>query len=318
MRRREFLLLLGAAAWPVTAAAQSKVARVGILVLGNPDPAPMLKEFREAMRSLGYVEGQTVTYDIRDGNGDPAALQRHANELAALKVDVIVSYQTPAAIAGKNATTEVPIVMAPSGDPVGTGLIASLSRPGGNVTGMASATAELGGKNLELLRDILPAVRRVGALANAADPFYKPFLQHIHSSARSLGIEIKAIEVKEPREFAHAFAEFTNARVEALIVQPSLPQQVLAELALKNRLPCLSPTSNFPSQGGLMSYSADFNALYRESASFVDKILKGRKPEDLPVQLPTKFHLVVNLKTASALGLTLSPTFLTRADQVIE
>jgi putative tryptophan/tyrosine transport system substrate-binding protein len=306
-------------AWPLVAAAQrARLPRIGILVLGNPDPVPMLRELREGLRVLGYVEGQTIVFDLRIAHGDHALMQRYAYDLAAHKVDLIVAFQTPAVAAAKQATTEIPIVMAPSGDPVGTGLIASLARPGGNITGMASATAELGGKNLELLRDVLPSIRSVGVLANAPDPFHKPFLSHILASAKSLGIEIKPVEVHQTNALAEAFDELTKAKVEAVIAQPSLPQKQVADLALRNRLPCLAPTSNFPSEGGLMSYSADFNTLYREAASFVDKVLKGRKPADLPAQLPTKFQLIVNLKTAKALGLTLPPAFLTRADAVIE
>jgi putative ABC transport system substrate-binding protein len=320
MRRRHVLMLSGLGmAWPLLAMAQSaRMPRLGILVLGNPDPVPMLREVREGLRALGYVEGQTIIFDLRNAHGDPALMQRYAYDLAAHKVDAIVAYQTPAVAAAKQATTEIPIVMAPSGDPVGTGLIASFARPGGNITGMASATAELGGKNLELLREVLPSIGRVGVLANALDPFHKPFLSHIFESAKSLGIEIKTIEVRQTNALADAFAELTKLKVEAVITQPSLPQKRIAELALQNRLPCLAPTSSFPSEGGLMSYSADFNSLFREAASFIDKVLKGRKPADLPVQLPTKFQLVVNLKTAKALGLTLPPSLLTRADTIIE
>ena len=319
MHRREFMgLATGALAFPRAAAAQpGKMPRIGILVLGNPDPAPFLKEFREGLRQLGYVEGQNIVFEFRSAKGSAALLQSLAHELVALKVDIIVAFQTPAAMAAKQATADIPVIMN-SGDPVGTGLVASLARPGGNVTGVMGAGAELGGKNLELVREVLPSARRVAVLANAPDPFHKPFLESIQAAGRTLGIEIKPIPVRGAEEFDAAFAEMEKWRAEAVIVQPSLTQRRLVEMAMKHRLPSFAPNTNFPEAGGLMAYSSDQLALYREMATFVDKILKGRKPADLPVQLPTKFQLIVNLKTANALGLTLPPTLLTRADRVIE
>jgi putative ABC transport system substrate-binding protein len=319
MRRREFMVLLGGVAvFPLAAAAQpSKMPRIGILVLGNPDPAPFLKEFREGLRELGYVEGQSVVFEFRTAKGSAALLQSLAHELVALKVDIIVGFQTPAATAAKQATADIPVIIN-SGDPVGTGLVASLARPGGNITGVMGAGAELGGKNLELVREVLPSARRVAVLANAPDPFHKPFLDYIRTAGQALGIEITPILIRSADEIDAGFAEMKKWRAEAVIVQPSLPQRRIAELVLQNRLPSFSPNANFPVEGGLMSYSADQSSLYREMATFVDKIVKGRKPADLPVQLPTKFHLFVNLKTANALGLTLPPTLLIRADQVIE
>lgn len=319
MLRREFVVLLGTAVtFPLAAAAQpSKMPRLGILVLGNPDPAPFLKEFREGLRDLGYVEGQSVVFEFRTARGSAALLQQLAHELVALKVDILVAFQTPAAMAAKQATTDLPVLMT-SADPVGTGLVASVARPGGNVTGVSGASGELGGKNLELIREMLPSARRVAVLANAPDPFHKPFLENILISGQALGIEIKPILLRGAEEFEAGFAEMEKWRAEAVIVQPSLPHHRMAEMAIKQRLPSFAPNLSFPEAGGLMAYSSDQLALYREMATFVDKILKGRKPADLPVQLPVKFLLVVNLKTANALGLTLPPTLLTRADQVIE
>ncbi len=318
MLRREFLALVGAAtAIPGIAIAQPKVPRIGILVQGSPDPAPFLKEFGESLRDLGYVDGHNVTIELRNAGGDQARLSALAAELVALKVDMIVAWQTPAATAAKQATADIPIIIS-SGDPVGTGLVASLARPGGNVTGMSGATAELGGKNLELIQEILPSARRVAALANTPDPFHKPFLESIQAAGRQLGIEIVPIMVTAAEQIESAYTEMANARVQAVIIQPSLPRQRTATMGLKIRLPTFSADLSFPAAGGLMSYSADQSATYREIAVFVDKIIKGRKPADLPVQLPTKFRLVINLKTAAALGLTLPPTLLTRADQVIE
>jgi putative tryptophan/tyrosine transport system substrate-binding protein len=204
------------------------------------------------------------------------------------------------------------------GDPIGTGLVASLARPGGNLTGMSGATAELGGKNLELIRESLPSARRVAVLANASDPFHKPFLDNILTSSRTLNFEIKPILIRGVEEFGVGFSELEKWRADAVVVQPSLPHKRAADEAIKRRLPAFAPHADFSAAGGLMSYSADQSAVYRESADFVDKIIKGRKPADLPVQLATKFLFIVNLKTAAALGLMLPPTLLTRADQVIE
>ena len=319
MLRREFMVLLGAATvLPITASAQPSTFRLGILVVGSSDVEPLIKELREGLRQLGYAEGQNIVFEFRSAGGATARLPSLANELVALKVDLIVAFQTPAVTAAKQATAEIPIVMGASGDPVGTGLIASLARPGGNIAGVSGASGELGGKNLELIREVLPSARRVAVLANAPDPFHKPFLENIQSSGQTLGIEIKPILVRGVEEFDAAFAEMEKWRAEAVIVQPSLPHRRAVDMALKHRLPSFAPNADFAQAGGLMAYSADQLALTREAANFVDKILKGRKPADLPVQLPVKFLLVINLKTATALGLTLPPTLLTRADQVIE
>jgi putative ABC transport system substrate-binding protein len=321
MRRREFVVLFGGAAvaGPVTGWAQpGKLPRIGVLALGNLDPGLFFKEFREGLRELGYVEGQSMAFEFRSAAGDSKKLATLAAELVALRVDIIAAFQTPAVTAAKQATAEIPIVMAGVGDPVGSRFVASLARPGGNLTGMSGATAELGGKNLELIREALPAARRVAVLVNVPDPFHKPFLENMLASGRMLGLEIKPILLRGAEEIDAGFAETTTWRTEAVIVQPSLPHKRFADAALKHRLPALAPHSDFSLAGGLMSYSANSLAMYRESASFVDKILKGRKPADLPVQLATKFQLVINLKTANALGLTLPPTLLTRADQVIE
>jgi putative ABC transport system substrate-binding protein len=245
-------------------------------------------------------------------------LRSLADELVRLEVEIIVAFQTPAGTAAKIATSSIPIVLGASGDPIGTGLVASLARPGGNVTGVTGAGGEMAAKNLELVREVLPAARRVAALANAPDPFHRPFLAHIQDAGRKLGIDIKAMPLTRVNEFDAVFAQLRQWRADAVIVQPTLPQVRAADLSLKHHVPAFSPNTNFPAAGGLMSYSADQPALFRESAIFVDKILKGRKPADLPVQLPTKFRLVVNLKTAKALGLAIPPTLLTRADDVIE
>ena len=241
-----------------------------------------------------------------------------AAELVRLKVDIIVTWFTPTALAAKQATHEIPIVMAETGDPVGTGLVASLPRPGGNVTGMAAVTAELAGKSVQLIRDMLPSARRVTALANATDPFSKPFLEQIKLGGEATGTTINPVMISSPEEFETAFASMEKDRPDAVIVQPSLPSKRAAELALKHRVPAVSVPRWFAEQGGLMAYSPRYVDLFRKAAVYVDKILKGAQPADLPVEQPTHFDLVLNMKTAKALGLEVPPTLLARADEVIE
>ena len=319
MTRREFMMVLGAVvAWPLTLQAQQrKPALIGVLALGNPDPASFLAGFRDGLRGLGYVEGRDVRTDLRSADGSEAKLAALAAELAALKPDVIVAYQTPAATAAKRATATIPIVIE-AGDPVGTGLIASLARPGGNITGIDGGTAQLGAKNLELIRELLPAAHRVAVLANAPDPFSKPFVAHIEDAARTEKIELKIMMLQSADEIDSALAEVEQWRADAVIVQPSLPHGRSARLALRHHIPAVAPTAVFAKAGGLLSYGADLQAMYRHCADFADKILKGRKPADLPVEQPTAYRLGINLKTAKALGLTVPSTLLARADEVIE
>jgi putative tryptophan/tyrosine transport system substrate-binding protein len=321
MKRREFITLLGgaAAAWPLAARAQqTKVPTIGVLVLGNPDPASFLKAFREGLQKVGYIEGQNIRLEFRSAGGKVSLIPEAATELVRLKVGIIVAWQTPAITAAKQATNDIPIVMASAGDPVGTGLIASLSRPGGNVTGTASFGPELAAKNIELIRDVLPSARRVAVLANATDPFTKPFLAHIELAARTLAIEIAPIMLRPGEEFDAAFEDMRREQVDAVFIQPSLLRKGPVDLALKHRLPSFSINRLLPATGGLMSYSLNFAHVIYESAVYVDKILKGSKPVDLPVAQPTKFELTINLKTAKVLGLTVPPTVLARADEVIE
>ena len=324
MRRRDFIstsaaLLTGAVGFPLAAAAQTgSIAHVGVLMLGTPDPGLFLREFREGLRELGYTEGRNIALELRNANGSAQALKSLARELAAMKVAAIVGFQTPTVHAAKEATTTIPIVMSPAADPIGTGLVKSFARPGGNITGLTTATAEVAGKNLDLIREVLPSVRRIGVIGNAHDPFHKPFLEQVTVAGYTHGFDIKVALAQGPDGFASAFAEIEKAGVHALMVQPSLPRERAAETALRARLPLFSPSAEFALAGALIAYSADVSAVYRQAATFVDKIVKGRKPADLPVELATKFVLVVNLKTANALGLTLPPPLLIRADQVIE
>jgi len=320
MRRREFIALLGsAAAWPLAARAKQPrgIRKIGFLCLGDPAPEPVVKSLRAGLRNLGYAEGKDIQFEIRSANGKPAELAILARELVAVPVDVIVAYQTGPATAAKEATKEIPIVVQIA-DPVRQGFAASLSKPGGNITGVGGGAFELAQKDLELIREVLPSARRVGILANGSDPFHKPFLEYAVKGASQLDFEINSIVLKSGDEVALRFAEATNWKAEALIVQPSLPQQIVAALALEHRLPTFSQTPALVEAGGLASYSADLEALSLRCAALVDKILKGANPAELPIELATKFLLAVNLKTAKILGIKLPIAVMARADEVIE
>jgi putative ABC transport system substrate-binding protein len=321
MRRREFIALFGSAAvtipWPLAARAQQpKLAKIGVLIPANPES--FWDVFRDGLSDNGYIEGRNIQFEVRSADGRPGLLPELAAELVRLEVDMIVAHQTPAVTAASRATQRIPIVMAAAGDPVGTGLIASLARPGGNITGLSGTTTEMGGKVLELIREMLPSARRVAVLANAADPFTKPFLGQIQLGGQSLGIAIQVIMIGAAGEFDAAFAAMKNEGADAVIVQPSLARKRAVDLALKYHVPPISPIRQFPGEGGLMSYSASQHDLYRRAAVYVDRILKGARPADLPVEQPTKFELVINLKTAKALGIEVPPSLLLRADEVIE
>src|SRR5256884_4338232 len=322
MRRREFMSLFGAAAavWPLAGRAQqpAKLPTVGALVLGSTDPEQFWRDFRQGLRELGYIEGQNIRFEFRSAEGQIDRLPELAAELVRLKVDVIVTWFTPTAVAAKQATRDIPIVMAETGDPIGTGLVASLPRPGGNVTGIASVTAELAGKSVQLIRDMLPSARRVTALANATDPFSKPFLEQIQLGGEATGTAINPIGISNNAEFESAFAAMDRDRPDAIIVQPSLPSRRAAELALQHRGPAVSVPRLLVVQVVLRFYTAIYADLFRKAAVYVDKILKGAQPADLPVEQPTRFPLVINIKTAKALGITVPATLLARADEVIE
>jgi putative tryptophan/tyrosine transport system substrate-binding protein len=317
MRRREFITLLGGAAvgLPFAAHAQPRVPRIGILMTSDRE---LLGPFREAFRELGYIEGQTIQFELHEARGRIDRLVGMAEELVRSKVDIIVASQTPAVIAAKNATRDIPIVMGPAGDPIATGLITNLARPEGNVTGLSATSAELAAKNLELIREILPGARRVGVVGNATDPFVKPFLEQIQNGARMMSLDIHEVLVRANQELDGAFAAIAQERSDAVIIQGSLPPQLTVDSALKYRLPALSNQKSLAEAGALTSYSASFAERARGIASYVDKILKGAKPADLPVEQPSKFELVMNLKTAKQIGLTIPPNVLARADKVIK
>ena len=319
--RRKFITLIGGAAilWPLAARAQQpKAPTVGALVIGNVNPEEFWREFRQGLRDLGYVEGQNIAFAFRSAEGRLDRLPELAAELVRRNVDIIVTWFTPPTQAAKQATRDIPIVMADAGDPVATGLVASLPRPGGNVTGIAGITAELAGKSVELIRDMLPSARRVTALANTTDPFSRPFLEQIKLGGEATGTTINPVMIGNNAEFEAAFASMQQDRPDAVIVQPSLPSKRAAELALEHRVPAVSVPRWFAEQGGLMSYSARYVDLFRKAAVYVDKILKGAQPADLPVEQPTHFALVINMKTARALGIDVPESLLTRADEVIE
>jgi putative ABC transport system substrate-binding protein len=320
MRRREFITLLGSAVtgWPISVlGAQGRIPRVAVLFFGYPDPSIFETGFRDGLRNLGYEEGRSIELIVRSAGGKLTTLTSLAAELIGLQVDIIVAYPTTAGIAVHQQTTEIPVVVY-GGDLEATKLVASLARPGGNVTGVSGATAELATKNLELIAEMLPAVQRVAVLINADSLFGVALLEHVQAAAEVRKIEIKSIAIRESDLLDAVFVGLEAWQPDALLIHPALPQEQIAVLALNRRLPAVSPTSTFCEAGGLASYSADIKALSGQCATFVDKILRGRKPLDLPVELPTRFQLRVNLKTARTIGLSISPTLLARADEVIE
>ena len=332
--RRRFLTGVAIALAPTGAAPAAqeykaqqaaKIARIGYLA-ANLAASPHLPEaFRQGLRDLGYVEGRNVVIEYRDAEGKPERLPALAAELVALKVDVIVAAGTPPALAAKQATRTLPIVFATAADPVGSGLVTSLARPGGNVTGLSILAPELVGKRLELLKQAVPGVSRVAVLWQPGDfgeRTEKDMLKGADVAARALGVRLQFVEARGPADFDRAFSDMTRARAGALTVLTSnmflIERRRLVDLAAKNRLPAVYGGREFVDAGGLMSYGPNLADLFRRAATYVDKILKGAKPGDLPVEQPTKFELVINLKTAKALGLTIPPSLLLRADEVIE
>jgi putative ABC transport system substrate-binding protein len=320
-------LLLGGLFSPSAAEAQQAAkARIGILTINSAAAAPHLTEaFLQGLRDLGYVEGRTVAIEYRDAGGKVDRLPALAAELVALKVDVIMAGSTPLALAAKQATRTIPIVFIGSGDPVADGLVTSLARPGGNVTGLSSLTPERVGKCLELLTQAVPGVSRVAVLwqpGAVGERTEKDTLKGAEVAARALGVRLQFVEARGPADIDRAFSDMTRARTGALAVWTTAmfvaERRRLVALAAKNRLPGVYTLREFVDAGGLMSYGHSQADLNRRAATYVDKILKGAKPADLPVEQPTKFDLVINLTTAKALGLTIPPSLLARADHVVE
>ena len=326
MRRREFITLLGgaAAAWPVVARAQqpAKLPTIGFLGPNTPElDSRRVGAFVQRLRELGRIEGRNVAIEYRWAEGRTERLSEFAAEFVRLKVDVIVTSATPPVVAAKQATSVIPIVFAAVGDPVGTGLVTSLARPGGNVTGLSLQATDLAGKRLELLREVVPDLRRLAVMANVSAPPAVLEMAEVQTTARALGLEVVASEIRRPEDIAPAFESF-KGRAEALYVcnDPLVTTNRIRinTLALGMGLPTMYNVREFVGAGGLMSYGPNFLDLYRRAADFVDKILRGAKPAEIPVEQPTKFDLVINLTTAKALGLTIPEAFLLRADEVIE
>jgi putative tryptophan/tyrosine transport system substrate-binding protein len=321
MDRRAFVTGLGAVvATPRAARAQpTKVARIGYLsAFSILTDSSHRDAFRQGLSALGYVEGQNAVVEARYADGRFERLPALATEIVRLKVDVIVAAPASAAKAAQQVTRTMPIVMAFSGDPVGEGLVAGLARPGGNITGLSATVSEMAAKRVELLKAIVPAISRVGFLAHAAT--VRQAVSGTEAAGQTLGVQVKTMLVRTPTEAEDAVSSLKKAQVGGLIVDLTLQGEWrnIVALAAKNRLPTVSGPREFVELGGLIAYGPDYSDLFRRAATYVDKILRGAKPADLPIEQATKFELVINLKTAKALGLTIPPSLLLRADQVIE
>ncbi|HLC41651.1 MAG TPA: ABC transporter substrate-binding protein [Methylomirabilota bacterium] len=320
------ILIVGILVAPLAAGAQKpgKIPRIGVLGAGSPTSSPHLFEaFRQGLRELGHVEGQSIVFEYRWARGKLEELRKLASELVQLKVDVIFAANTPTALAAKEVTNAIPIVFATVADPLGMKLIAGLAQPGGNITGLTTINVELVPKRLELLKEVSRRkISRVGLLFNPTDPSNVLALRELEGPARVLGMELRPLEVRSPEDFEGAFSAMTSERIDALMVAAGTltvnNAKRIADLAATIRIPAMYGTREFVDAGGLMSYSASFRDNFRRAATYVDKILKGAKPAELPVEQPTRFELVVNLKTAKTLGLTIPQTILIRADHVIQ
>ncbi|HVM82002.1 MAG TPA: ABC transporter substrate-binding protein [Stellaceae bacterium] len=332
MKRREFLALVGGAAlaWPFAVRAQStRIVRIGFLNTGSlesPESSNvMLDVFRQALRELGYVEGTSFLVEYRTADGKIERFSELAIELVRLGVDVIVASNTPAARAAQQATRTIPIVVPVMGDPVGDGLVASLAQPGGNITGLTFLGPELLPKRLALLKEAIPPVSRVAALWQPGaygERTMSSMMQETETAARALGVHLGLVAVQEPEDLGRAFSRIVGERADAIIVYPSpmlfTERKRIVELATIHRLPSMSMGREFVEIGGLIAYGASITDLFRRSAAYVAKIARGAKPADLPIEQPTKFELVINVKTAKMLGLVIPPSLLARADEVIE
>jgi putative ABC transport system substrate-binding protein len=326
MRRRAFITLIGgAAAWPLTARAQQpaptvRQARVGVLAGSPPTPA-MLNAFREGMRERGYIEGQNLSIDVRWPTG---TFEQNPDIVANLvgNVDIIVAWATPAVIATRRVTSTIPIVMVSVGDPVGTGLITSLARPGRNITGLTTITVDLNAKLVALLVELVPGIRHVGVVSNSYNPNVARQLRVTEDAIRKLGLQSHVVEARTSEEYERAFARLSLESVSGVVLLPDSSAiehaQKIAEFALAARLPTVFQRRENAEAGGLMSYGGNIAHQFRQSASYVDRLLKGATPADLPVEQPTKFEFVINLTTAKALGLTVPLIMQMTADEVIE
>jgi putative tryptophan/tyrosine transport system substrate-binding protein len=313
--------LLFALCLPAAAQQPAKVPRIGFLASSGSGPDPRFKAFEQGLRELGYIEGKNIVIEYRYSEGSSDRLTELTADFVRRKVDVIVTGSTIAVRAAKKLTETIPVVMTGTGDPVGTGLVANLSRPGGNVTGLSSVGPDLNTKRLELLKETVAGASRVAVLFNGANPSNVAALKEVEIAARALGVQIQSSDVRDADGFERAFDAATRQRANAVLVQRdplnnAHPTRIVA-LAAKSKLPGMYPGIEYVDAGGLMSYGVSSTDLYRRAATYVDKILKGAKPADLPVEQPTKFEFIINLKAAKQIGLTIPPNVLARADRVI-
>jgi putative tryptophan/tyrosine transport system substrate-binding protein len=316
--RRDFLFF-GAAAVALPLHVSAQTARkpvIGVLFHSNPEPT--LGILRNALQNLGYREGETIQIEVRVADGSNARLDEMAADLVTRKVDVIVAITTPAALASKAATQTIPIVMGAVADAVGSGLVASLARPGGNITGVSGAVSELAGKTLGLLREAVPSASRIGVLLNASDPYSVRLLEGIEAANVSAKADLQIFKIMKPDQVEAAFATMAAGGIGAAIIQPTLPLPAVIALAFRHRLPTASPIRGYAEAGGLLSYAGHSREMLGVAAGQIDQILKGAKPADIAVRQPTRFELILNLKTAKALDLVVPPLLLAQADVVIE
>jgi putative tryptophan/tyrosine transport system substrate-binding protein len=324
MKRREFIRLVGgAAAWPVAAHAQPKIPGVGFM--GNSTAAleaNLVGSFRDGLRELGYEEGRNIVIEYRWADGKYERFPTLIAELIAAKVNVIVTAGTPAALAVKKATTTVPLVMVAVGDPVGTGLVPSLARPGGNLTGLSSIAPDLEGKRLDILREVVPTLSHVAMFFNSLNPFHVASMRQAHAAAQAMGIKLQEHDIRKSEDLDGAFGAIRKERPDALLILADRVflhnRQRMMDFTEEQRLPNVNAYKELVEAGGLMSYGPSYEDMHKRAAIYVDKIIKGAKPADLPIEQPSKFTFVVNLKAAKALGVTIPPSLLTLADEVIE
>ena len=323
MKRREFIALVGgAAAWPLTASAQQagrKIVTIGVLAI---EPWPAIDTFRQALDDLGYIEGKNVRFEYRYAKGDNERLPELANDLVGLNVNVILTWGTDAALAAKQATITIPIVMGAIGDPLGIGIVTNLAHPGGNITGFSSRAAELEAKRLQLLKEVVPGLSRVAILFNPTNHYMPLALRSARQGAQKLHVLLAVYEVHDITALDAAFVTLTRDRPDALMVPADTflvsQRRRIAQFAIENKLPSVYSFREYIEAGGLIAYTPNYDDLFRRAAGYVGKILIGTKPGELPIEQPTKFHLLINLKTARALGLTVPRTLLASADELIE
>ena len=322
MRRRQFITLLGgAAAWPLAARAQqsAKTVRIGLLATL---PLPPVQRFFRKLPEYGYVEGRNLRVEPRFAEDDDGRYPSLAAELVAIPVDIIVTWGTPAALAAKQATTTIPIVMGGIADPVSVGIVSNIARPEGNITGFASLNADLEVKRLELLKDLLPQLARVGVLGNTANPFLEVALRILRPTAERLGAAIELVQISNGDQVEGALVHLDRARPDAVLIPADnlllTKRNEIAAALNRSKFPAVYAIREFAAAGGLIVHGANLGVLFERAAGYVDRIVNGAKPADLPIQLATEFELIVNLKAAASIGLKIPPIFLARADQVIE